>query len=169
MIIHVWICYPISPITVIWGIGHVWQGLITPQTTAWPPTTPQICSAVFFWILEPRAGTMHLIIGIVVQEWWHRYGYSIPLLYECYMSVSWGMAHIWHGWITPYITIWPPTSHHTSSPVTQIFGTNNLNHAPHQWCSSPRMMVQVWICYPTVIWVVYDAFITSYISGSPSY
>ena len=32
--------------SVMWGMDHVWQGLTTPQTTSWPPSTPQIWSSV---------------------------------------------------------------------------------------------------------------------------
>ena len=37
------------------------------------------------WISEPRAWTMDLISGIVVQWWWCRYGYGIPPYHEYHM------------------------------------------------------------------------------------
>ena len=41
------------------------------------------CYAIF---LEPRAWSMHLISGIMVQGWWYLYGYAIPLFYDYYMT-----------------------------------------------------------------------------------
>ena len=33
----------------------------------------------------PRVWIMDLVSGVVVQWWWHRYGYAIPLFHECDM------------------------------------------------------------------------------------
>ena len=43
------------------------------------------------------------------------------------------------------------------------FGTQNLDHVPHQCCSSPRMMICILIYYLAVLWlwVLYEACITS--------
>ena len=43
----------------------------------------------------------------------------------------------------------------------------SLNQAPHQWCSGTMIMTHVWICYPTVIWVLYEAWTISDRGGSP--
>ena len=144
IMIHVWICYP----TVLWvlyeGMYHVWQGRMTPQSIISPPTTPKTCSAVTLVI---GTKSMDIIIGLVVQGWWHGYGYAVPLFYECYMRYG---PHL-TAWITPQTMTWPQTTPQTCSAVTLVFGTKSLNHGPHQWCGGPRMMTQVWICYPTVL------------------
>ena len=44
---------------------------------------------------------------------------------------------------------------------TLLFGTMSLNYALHQWYSCPRVMIHVCICYPTVLWVIYEAWSTS--------
>ena len=38
-----------------------------------------------------------------------------------------------------------------------FFQIKSLNHAPHQCYSGPRMMIYVWICYPAVLLVLYEA------------
>ena len=43
-----------------------------------------------------------------------------------------------------------------------------LNHGPQQWCSGPRMMIKVWIWYPIIPWMLYEARTTSDMLGSPS-
>ena len=73
-------------------------------------------------ILETRAWTMDLISGVVVQEWWRRYGYAI----QPFMSVIWGMDHVWQGWITPHIRSWPPTTPQAYSAVTLDIGIKSL-------------------------------------------
>ena len=37
----------------------------------------------------------------------------------------------------------------------------------HQSCSGPRKMMQSWICYPAVLWMVYEAWTTSDRGESP--
>ena len=79
------------------------------------------------------------------------------------MSVIWGMYYVWHWWIIPQITTWPQTTPRTCSAVTLDIGTKIMKHGPHQWCSGPMMMMQVWICYPTIlgVWTASD------MGGSP--
>ena len=56
---------------------------------------------------------------------------------------------------------WSPTTPQTYSSVSLDIGTKSFNHAPHQWCSGPRMMTQVWMWYPTIFWVFDEAWTTS--------
>ena len=69
--------------SVIWVMGHVWLGYIIPQTTAWPPTTPQTCSAIT------------LVFGMKSLNHWPRQWCP------CFMSVTWVVNYVWQGWITP--------------------------------------------------------------------
>ena len=82
----------------------------------------------------------------------------MDMLSYCFICVIWGMDHVWQGWVTPPTTAWPPTTPQTCSAVTLLFGTKSLNHGSCQWCSGPRMMIYVWIYYPTVLWVWSDSF-----------
>ena len=149
MRIYVWIGYIISFMSVIWGMGNAWQGSITPQTT-WSPTKPQTCSAVTLLVGTKSLdhGPHQLCSG---PTWGHLYGYDISL----FMRVLWGMDYVWQGWITPQITIWLPTTPQICSDVMKGFLAKSLNYRPCQWCSGQMMMIPVWTCYPTVIWVVY--------------
>ena len=63
--------------------------------------------------------------------------------------------------------VWLPATPQTCSVVMSGFVTMSLNHGPHQWCSCPRMMTKVWICYPTVLWALHEAWTTSDRGGSP--
>ena len=69
--------------SVIWGMHHVWQGWITPQTTVWLPTTPQTYSSAVN--LDIRTRRLNHTSGVVVQGWWYRYGYGSPLFRKCYL------------------------------------------------------------------------------------
>ena len=77
------------------------------------------------------------------------------------------MDHVWQRWITPQITLWSTSSPQTFSDVTLVFRTMRLNHVPHQWCSGPRMMMQVWMCYFTVLWELYETCAISDRAGPP--
>ena len=73
---------------------------------------------------------MGIIGDIVVQGWWRRYGYTIPLFYDCYMRYG---PHL-TVWISKKTIAWPQTTPQTYSAVTLNIGTNTLNHVvPHQW------------------------------------
>ena len=90
----------------------------------------------------------------------------------CHPTVLWALYTIWitchrGDYTTPHITKWPPTAPQKWSDVTLVFGLKSLNHAPHQWCSDPRMMIHGWIYYPTVLWLLYDACTTSDSGESP--
>ena len=62
-----------------------------------------------------------------------------------------------------------PTDHGMTTNYTQthavvildIGRTKSLNHAPHQLCSGARMMTRVEIYYPTILWVLYEAWAMS--------
>ena len=60
------------------------------------------------------------------------------------MSVTWCMDQVWQEWITPYTTVWPSYTPQICSASTLVFITMSLNRIPHQWCSGPRMMIDVW-------------------------
>ena len=83
------------------------------------------------------------------------------------MSVVWGMDHIWQAWIASQTTAWSLTTVRTYSAVTLDVGTRSLNHRPHQWYSGLRMMVQIWICYRTILWVLCEVWTISDRFGSP--
>jgi len=147
MMPQAWIYYP----TVWWVLYESWT---TSDSRGGSPHIPWHDSKLntrhtqlLSWILEPRAWTMDLISGVVVQWWWETYGYAIPL----FMSVIWGPNQVRQGWISPQTTTWPQTTPVTYSAVTLDNGNKSLNHVPHQCHSGPRMMIQLWICYPTVI------------------
>ena len=164
---QVWIFYPIIS-------GVLYESWTTSDRGGSPHRLPHDhklhpwYTQMLPWILEPRSWTMVLISGIVVQGWWHSYGFGISLFHDCYMShelhltgvdhsidhsmtsnytldmlscypgfltqeleqctssvvqwskdddacmymlsryfmsVTWGMYHIWYGWITPQTTI----------------------------------------------------------------
>ena len=88
---------------------------------------------------------------------------------QCCMSIISGVDHVWQRWITPQTTSWPTTTLHTNSAVTLDIAIKRLNHGPYTFCSGEKlmMMTQVWIWYPTVIWVLYETWTTSDRGGSP--
>ena len=97
----------------------------------------------------------------VVELWSKDDDACMDLLSHGFVSVIWGMDHVWQRRITPQTTSLPPTTPRTCSAVTLFFwGGKSLYNVPHQWCSGPMKMTQVWICYPTVIWVLYKAWTT---------
>ena len=102
---------------------------------------------------------MYLISGVVVQGWQYMYGCAIPLFYMCYSR-----HRLLHSCQT---TTWPFTTPRTWSAVTLGFREKSLNNVPHQRCSCPRMMIHVWLCYPTVLWELYEVWITSDRGESP--
>ena len=67
---------------VIWDMNHIWQGLITPQTAAWTPTTSRYAQ-LLPWFSERRTWSMYLISHIEVQWRWYLYGYAILMFCEC--------------------------------------------------------------------------------------
>ena len=89
------------------------------------------------------------------------------MLCNDFVSVIWGIDHIWQGWITPQTTTWPHTTPWTYSAVTLDIRTRSFNNVPHQWYSGPSMMMQVWIWYCIIPWVLYGACTTSDRGGSP--
>ena len=106
------------------------------------------------WFSEPRAWTIHLTNDVVVQGWWHMYGYTIPLfwvLYEAWItSDRGGSPHSWRHDVKLY-------PRHTQV-VTLVFVSLNLNHVPPQWwCSGSRiLMIYVWIFHVTIFRVLYE-------------
>ena len=83
------------------------------------------------------------------------------------MNVILVMKYVWHGWMTLQTTTCPQTTPQTCSVVTLDIGRKSLNNYPHQWCSGPRTMTQVWIWYLTISWVLYVSWSMSTRSGSP--
>ena len=141
-------------ISVISVMNYVWQRWITPHTTPWPQTTPQICSAV----------TLAFGIKSLNDElsqwcrWSNDNDPGMNILSHHLRSVIWVMDYVWQGWMTPHTTPWPQTTLQTYSAVILDIGIKNLNNAtPDQRCSGPRMMTQVWTCYPMITWVLYEA------------
>ena len=106
---------------------------------------------------------MDLVNGVVVQEWWLRYGYGILPFHESYMSHELCLI----GVDRPQTTAWPQTTPMTYSAVTLDIVTKIVNHGHCQWCSGASMMTRVWIWYPTILWVLCKAWTTSDRRGSP--
>ena len=91
----------------------------------------------------------------------------MDMLSNCYVSVLWGMYHVWQGLITTHTTRRPQTTPQICSAVMLGFVTRSfLNHGPHQWCSGQMMMIHVCTCYPTHLWVLYEACTMSVRGGS---
>ena len=110
------------------------------------------------WFLDPRAWTTYFISGIVVQGWWYIYEYAILLFCELYMRYGSHMTGV------NYPTYQWMASNYTPGIISCYPGLQkkmSLNVSPHQWCSDPRMMIHVCICYPTVLWVLYAAWTMS--------
>ena len=106
IIMQVWIYYP----TTLGVLYEAWtmydrggSSHLLPHDHKLYPRHAQVLP----WILEPRAWTMVLISGVVVQGWWCRYKYTIPPFYECYIS---------HG--PRLIGVDHPTYHHMTSNCT---------------------------------------------------
>ena len=89
------------------------------------------------------------------------------MLSHHFMNVIWVMKYVWHGWNTPQTTTWPQTTPQTRSDVPLDIIPKSLNNDHHQWYSGLRMMTQVWICYPTISWMLYESWSTSDRGGSP--
>ena len=89
------------------------------------------------------------------------------MLSHSFESVTWGMKNFWWGWATPYTASQPPTTPKTCWAIMLSLGTASLNHVPHHWCSGPRMNIHVRMCYPTVLWMLYEAWATSDRVGQP--
>ena len=102
-------------------------------------------------LLETRAWTMDLISCVVVQHEDTCMDMISHCLWECYeactMSDRGGSPHI-----SPYDF---QLQTRICSDVMKSFLAKSLNYRPCQWCSGQMMMIPVWTCYPTVIWVVY--------------
>ena len=145
MIIPVWTSIPLfhewymrhGPHTT--GVDHPTDHRL--QTTTWPPTTPQTCSAVTLNIgmkslnHAPHQGCSSSGPRMIIPGW---------IRYPTILCGIWGIGHIWQGWITLHTIPWPPTKPRSYSAVTLDIGrTKSLNHGPHQWCSGARMMTHV--------------------------
>ena len=105
---------------------------------------------------------MCIISGVVIQWWWCRYGYTIQLFYEYYMR---------HGPCLRGVCF--PADHSMTSNYTPYMRScypGFRNQEPRSWTmyliSGPMIMTRVWICYPIVVWVLYDACATSDRGGS---
>ena len=74
------------------------------------------------------------------------------------------MDHIWQGWNTPQIIAWYSTTPRTCSAVNLAFRKQSLDNVPHQWYNGPRKIIYVWICYLTDLSLLFQAWITSFLS-----
>ena len=90
----------------------------------------------------------------------------MDILSHCFISIIWGVEHVWQRWIIPCTTKWPPTTPLIYSAITLVLKPKNLNRAPRQLCSGPGMMIHVWTCYHTDLWVLCDWWTTSERVGS---
>ena len=116
------------------------------------------------WFSKTKDWTMDLISVVVVHGWWYLNGHAIPPFHECHMR------HGPHLTGVDYLLDHRMTSKYTQtcSYVTLGFGiVKSLNNGSHQWCRVLRTMTQVWICYPTVPWVLYESWTTFDRGGSP--
>ena len=94
-----------------------------------------------------------------VMVYWSKYdGADIDMVSHHFMIILWSMDNIGQGWVTLQTTRWPHTTLWIYSDVTlDVWTKSFLNHGPHQWCSSPRMMTQVWVCFLVIPWVWYES------------
>ena len=136
----------------------------SPHRLRHDPQTHPGHAPLLSWFPEIRAWTMYLISGVVVQGWWY---ICMDMLFYCFMSVLCSMVFIWQGWITSQTTAWPPITPRTCSAVTLSFGKESLNNVPHQRCSDRTKIINLFICYPTVLWVLYEDCITCDRGESP--
>ena len=151
MMIHVWICYT----TASWVLDEAWTTSNRGESPHRPRHDLQLHpehAQLLPWVLNPVAWTMDLGSGLVIQGWWYIYGYVIPLLHECYMTHEQCLIGVNH-----------PRDHSMASNFTldllccyPCFRKIRVNSVPQQWCSEPRMMTHIWICYPTVWWRLYE-------------
>ena len=110
-----------------------------------------------------KSWSFYLISGIVVQGQWCRYEYTIPLFNEYYMRYGPRLTGVTH-----------PTEHTMTSNYTpdmiscyQDVGPKRKIHPPHQWYRCPMTVIYFWVCYPSILWVLYEAWATSDRGGSP--
>jgi len=116
-ITQVWKCYP----TISWVLYeecNTSNGCRSPPRLQYDHKLHPGHNQLLPWILEPRAWTMDLISGIVVQGWWCMYGYGIPLFHECYMSHA------------PYLTGMDHLPEHT---MTSNYSLDILSWYPSFW------------------------------------
>ena len=141
----------------LWVLYVAWiTGLLSDNDMNFNYTTDMV--SYYPWFLRKRAWTMYLISGVVVQEWWYMYRYAISLFYDCYTRNGLHLTELNHLQTTTQ----PPIASNTCSTVTLLgVGKKSLNNIPHQWCSDPMRMIHVWICYSTVLLVLYEAWIIS--------
>ena len=151
--IQVWIWYA----TFLWVLYDIW----TTYDKSGPPHilrhdiqlhlrhTPLLPSAVMLGFLVKN-------LNNGPHQWCRGWRMIIPT-WICYPTVIWVLYEVWTTSPIPQ----------TCSAVILGFVTKSLNHGRHQWCSGPRMMIQVGICYTTVIWVLYEACTTSDRDRSP--
>ena len=117
--------------SLIWDMGHVWQGWITTHTTAWPPIRPQTYSAI---VLDIGTKKLNHASGIVVQWWWRRYGYAIPLFFMCYIR---------HG--PRLLVVVHPIDHGMTSNYTRDI----LGYYPGHW---NQELLEPWISAVGIYW-----------------
>ena len=138
---------------------------------------------------------MYIISDILVQEWWHRYGYTSPLFFQYYIrhgpfltGVDDSIDHIITSNYTTYLFFcvlyeaWTAydkgelphrPQHHLQlhqkhdQMFTLVLRIQSWNRIPYQWYSGPRLMTHVWICHPTVLWGGFDAWTTPDRGGLP--
>ena len=136
---QVWICCP----TMSWVFGEVWITF----DRSWSPHRPQYYlqlhpwhTQMVPWFSKRRTWTMYLSSHLVVQGWWHRYGYATPLFYGCYTR---------HGsCLTGVITPRPLRDLQIHPGHAQLLPgffrkEKILNNVYHQWYSGPSKMIHV--------------------------
>ena len=113
----VWICYPGN----FWVLYKAWamsNRCISPHRPRYDFQLYPRHDQLLPWILEPRAWTVDLTSGVVVQWWWLIYGYVMQLFHECYMR---------HG---PHLT---GVNHPTYHGMTSSYSPDILNCYPGYW------------------------------------
>ena len=131
-------------------MDYIWHVWIIAEVTSSPPTTSNIYSTITLGF-GPRLKPALLPGGSVVQRGWYRSGWSL-------LQEYWRMYdHIWKVWNMSKVISLPPTTPQTCcSNVILVFWPRLKIETctSTMWYSGPRMMMQVWIYYPTVTWVL---------------
>ena len=102
--------------------------------------------------------------GVVVEGWRCSYWYTTVLwvLYEAWTTCDRDGSPL----IPPHVH----TPHFRSAQLLPCVTKKKkgLSRVPYHWYSGARMMIPVWTYYPTVLWVLYEAWTTSGRLGSPN-
>ena len=84
----------------------------------------------------------------------------MDILSHCFMRVLWCLYHVWQGESSHKQKHDLQLHQRHAQLLHWVLKTKSLNNVPHQWCSGPRMLIHVWICYSTVLWVLYETWTT---------